>query len=94
MISYFNFIDDFFGYSLVVYIYYKNNFEIKVFVNERTLKKMFTEINEGNFRFSYKLDLPNLNETSTAILNSETLAFFDINDFSPIFNYFINSCVV
>ena len=86
----FNFIDDFFGYSLVVYIYYKNNFEIKVFVNERTLKKMFTEINEGNFRFSYKLDLPNLNETSTAILNSETLAFFDINDFSPIFNYFIN----
>lgn len=89
---YFKFVHNDLGkdFSFTISIKEEENFEINVVASRALLdlKQLFAEKQESTYTFSYKISFTNLSPSSIAILNSETLAFFQASDFSPCFIYF------
>lgn len=86
---------------ILIKIYTDRNFLIEVLASITLLTSgFFTEIEENKIKYKYFLKFPELNHTSSAILNSEPLAFFNLTDFNSPFIYFsrtitrslINNC--
>ena len=74
---------------LLIYIHTDKNFQIDVFVSHKLLtSNFFEEVKETETKYNYFLKFNELSQTSKAILNSEPLAFFNLNDFSSPFIYF------
>lgn len=74
---------------LLIYIHTDANFHIEVFVSHKLLTSdFFEEVKETDTKYNYFLKFTELSQTSKAILNSEPLAFFNLDDFSIPFIYF------
>lgn len=86
----FKFIDTSSGNKVFIHISFQNSYLISVFVSREMLlnKTLFDEVQNGPHLFTYYLRNINMTESSKSILNSETLVFFDIDDFSKSFIYF------
>ena len=88
---YFKFVDQVISSLNIIFIHISNNFEIEVSISQQfLLSDVFTEIEEKKYIYSYHLEIEP-KPSSLSIINSEPLSFFNLNDFSSIFIYFVRT---
>ena len=76
-------------YLLYVYIRPEKNFSIEVLISrDMMISDYFKQISERKNLFHFDLVFSNFKNSSQSLIHSESLAFFDINDFSDSFIYF------
>ena len=89
----FKFMHSLFGEKFLIFLHIKKDYinSIEVSVSKQMLiseKKFFKETQKSKFLFSYEITFTEPRPSTKAIINSDNLAFFDINDFGPAFIYF------
>ena len=76
-------------YSIFIHIKPESNFSIEVFLSrDMVASNICNKITEKTYLYHFEIILSNLKQSSQAIIKSESLAFFNIDDFSCSFVYF------